>query len=259
VKNKQRRQTARLALALLLPSIAAYGAHYAIFRNAHDIVYYLLMDVAFLFVQVLLVTVVIERLLSTRERQTMRKKTNVILGVFFSQVGTPLIKLLGGFDRMAEALGRQLQVRPNAGPTDFAAMRAAVAAHESRLDVDRGNIAALRSGLAAERDFLMRLLENPSLVEHDSFTELLWAVFHLAEELAHRQDFVVLPDSDRKHLEGDLHRAYHLLVREWLEYMAYLQTDYPYLFSLALRTNPFDPAADVQLHVPALAPSASPN
>ena len=255
----QRRQTALLALALLLPSAALYGTHYAIFRNAHDIFYYLLMDLAFLFVQVLLVTVVIERLLSARERQTMRKKTNVILGVFFSQVGTPLLKALGGFDRMAESLGRQLQVRASACAADFATMRSAVAAHESSLDVDRGNVAGLSAGLLGERDFLMRLLENPSLMEHDAFTELLWSVFHLAEELSHRQNFALLPDSDRKHLEGDLRRAYHLLLREWLDYMAYLQADYPYLFSLAVRTNPFDPAADVQLHAQAIVPSASPN
>jgi hypothetical protein len=57
----------------------------------------------------------------------------------------------------------------------------------------------------------------------------------------------------------DIRRAYHLLLREWLGYMAHLHADYPYLFSLAVRTNPFNPAADVQLHIPAAAPSANPN
>jgi hypothetical protein len=259
MRSKQRRQTALLAFVLLLSSILVYGAHYAIFRNAHDILYYLLMDVAFLFVQVLLVTVVIERLLSVRERQTLRKKTNVMLGVFFSQVGTPLIRLLGSFDSMAEGLACQLQVRLNASEMEFAAMRSAIAMHDSRLDVERGDLGALHVQLVAERDFLLRLLENPSLLEHDSFTELLWSVFHLAEELAHRQDLSHVPDSDRKHLEGDIHRAYHLLLHEWIDYMAHLQTDYPYLFSLAVRTNPFNPAADVHLHVQVAAPLANPN
>jgi len=31
-----------------------------------------------------------------------------------------------------------------------------------------------------------------------------------------------------------------LLVQEWLDYMEYLKVNYPYLFSLAMRTNPFD-------------------
>jgi hypothetical protein len=44
-------------------------------------------------------------------------------------------------------------------------------------------------------------------------------------------------------LPGDVQRGYVLLIKEWLAYMAHLQTRYPYLFSLALRTNPFDPFA----------------
>jgi hypothetical protein len=33
--------------------------------------------------------------------------------------------------------------------------------------------------------------------------------------------------------------AYSLLTRQWLEYMLYLKKRYPFLFSLAVRTNPF--------------------
>ena len=33
------------------------------------------------------------------------------------------------------------------------------------------------------------------------------------------------------------------LIAEWLAYMRHLKKNYPYLFSLALRTNPFDPQA----------------
>jgi hypothetical protein len=32
---------------------------------------------------------------------------------------------------------------------------------------------------------------------------------------------------------------------EWLDHVQHLQTAYPYLFSLALRTNPLDPNASV--------------
>ena len=48
-----------------------------------------------------------------------------------------------------------------------------------------------------------------------------------------------------KHLSGDIQRAYQILVREWLDYLEHLKQDYPYLFSLALRTNPFDANASV--------------
>jgi len=80
-------------------------------------------------------------------------------------------------------------------------------------------------------------------LEHESFTELLRAVFHLREELLSRRDLIQLPDSDYAHLALDIRRAYTFLVHQWLDYMKYLKKNYPYLFSLSMRTNPFDPGA----------------
>jgi hypothetical protein len=59
----------------------------------------------------------------------------------------------------------------------------------------------------------------------------------------HREDLAHLPSSDVAHLAGDVRRVYALLVRHWLDYMKYLKENYPYLFSLAMRTNPFDDTA----------------
>jgi len=83
------------------------------------------------------------------------------------------------------------------------------------------------------------------LLEHESFTGLLRAVFHLTEELEKRKDFKKLPGSDIEHLAGDIKRAYVLIVNGWLDYMKYLKNNYPYLFSLAMRTNPFDETASL--------------
>jgi len=86
-------------------------------------------------------------------------------------------------------------------------------------------------------------LENPILLEHGSFTNLLWAVFHLADELALRQNVMELSKPDHEHINGDARRAYLLLLKEWVHYMKHLKANYPYLYSLAIRTNPFDTAA----------------
>ena len=74
---------------------------------------------------------------------------------------------------------------------------------------------------------------------------MLHAVFHLAEELVAREQLTDLPQTDYDHLSGDLTRVYSQLVIEWLTYMQYLKLKYPYLFSLAMRTNPFDENASV--------------
>ena len=74
---------------------------------------------------------------------------------------------------------------------------------------------------------------------------MLWAVFHLTDELAHRKDLMRLPDTDYQHL--DIKRAYRQLILQWMDYMKHLKQDYPYLFSLAMRTNPFDADASVEV------------
>ena len=97
----------------------------------------------------------------------------------------------------------------------------------------------LSSYLKEKSDLLLRQLENSDLIEHEAFTELLWATVHLRDELVYRYDFDVLPESDLQHLSGDVKRVYGLLTRQWLDYLLHLKVQYPYLFSLALRTNPY--------------------
>lgn len=91
-----------------------------------------------------------------------------------------------------------------------------------------------------QRNLLLRLIENPVLLEHETFTELLMAVFHFEEELRCRGDLNQLPQTDREHLASDAQRVYVLLGYEWVDYMEHMKENYPYLFNFAIRVNPFD-------------------
>jgi hypothetical protein len=234
-------------LLLILLSVVVYAIHYVIFRDAHHIFLYMVGDVAFVFVEVLLVTLIIHQVLSEREKRSMLKKLNMVIGAFFSEVGTPLLQYFGGFDTNASRISKHLIVDDGWSPEHFTKMRMVLENHEYRIDCRAGDLQGLQDFLARQRSFLLRLLENPNLLEHDYFTELLWAVFHLAEELSHRARVKDLPDTDYEHLSGDIKRVYQLLVREWLSHMEHLKSDYPYLFSLAVRTNPFDPYASAEV------------
>ena len=78
------------------------------------------------------------------------------------------------------------------------------------------------------------------LVEHENFNDLLLSVFHVLDELSNRGELGALPESVMKHLTGDISRAYKKLISQWVIYLRHLKGEYPYLFSLAIRTNPFD-------------------
>ena len=244
---KDRSWQLTLAGGLLALSAALYFVHYLLFRDAHHIFLYLVGDVAFLPVEVLLVTLVIHRLLTAREKRQLLEKMNMVIGAFFSEVGTELLRLGAASDANFAAVRGNLVVSGRWTRRDFAEVGRRLAGFDYQVDASPADLAALRAFLSARRDFLLRLLENPNLLEHESFTALLWAVFHLAEELARRGDLAALPPADRAHLSGDLKRAYVLCIAAWLQYMEHLKAAYPYLFSLALRTNPFDPAAEVEV------------
>lgn len=229
-----------LAFILLLLSVGLYWLHYLIFRNANELLLWLLGSLAFLPISVLFVTIIINELLSLRERRSRLQKLNMAIGAFFSEAGTALLTYFSDCDPNLDNIRNYLLINNNWTESQFHRVSQELRKYSYTVDINRIDLGYLRSFLAAKRDFLLRLLENPSLLEHETFTDLLRAVFHLTEELAARTDLTNLPDTDCAHLASDTERAYVLMVGEWLDYMKYLKGSYPYLFSLAIRLNPFD-------------------
>ena len=229
-----------LGLSLVVLSILLYLFHYAIFRDGHHIFIYMVGDIAFVPIEVLLVTLIIHQLLSEREKRTRLEKLNMVIGAFFSAVGTRFLTYLSDSDPELDRIREHLVVTDDWSEQEFLSVSQRLKNYDYKIDIHRVDLEELRSFLVEKRDLLLRLLENPTLLEHESFTELLRAVFHLSDELESRDDVKDLPDTDYEHLANDTRRAYVLLVREWLDYVKYLKGNYPYLFSLSMRLNPFD-------------------
>ncbi|OGN95403.1 MAG: hypothetical protein A2Z77_03995 [Chloroflexi bacterium RBG_13_51_36] len=228
-----------LAIGFVALSAILYFVHYLVFRDIHHIFIYLLGDLAFLPLEVLLVVIIIERVLARREMQAKLEKLNMVMGAFFSEIGNRLLRdLLTHFDNR-EDISSRLNVAASWTKKDF--RKADRFAYQLRVEVDCRNIdlGGLKALLEEKREFLLTLLENPSLLEHDRFTDLLWAVTHLDEELAVRTSLIDLPEKDLEHLAGDVRRLYDHLASEWLDYVQHLKSKYPFLFSLVLRTHPF--------------------
>lgn len=235
-----------LAAGLLATSAALYGLQLLVFRRSKDTFYYLLQDAAFLPVQVLLVTFVLNALLARREKQHVRRKLSMVIGAFFGEVGDRLLERCVAADPGRDALRAAF-----ADPAEWAAsertVREIIAQHALGCEPSTSDLEDLKSSLAAERGFLLGLLENPNLLEREGFTDLLFAVVHLGEELGRRPRIESLPASDLAHLRGDVARVYRLLIAEWGGYAVHLKVHYPYLFSLVARTHPLraDPSAVV--------------
>jgi voltage-gated potassium channel len=180
-----------------------------------------------------------EILLSRRENQIRTQKLHMVTGLFFAEVGNRLLSYMSALDAKLDQLRNHLMVTQAWTDADFSQANRELQSFRYEAEIRTDILEALRQFLEEKSTLLLRLLENPILLEKGSFTELLRAVFHLREELLHRDDLSQLPKSDYAHLAGDIKRVYPLLLSEWLEYMKYLKENYPYLFSLATRTNPF--------------------
>ena len=181
-----------------------------------------------------------EMLLVKREAKNRTRKTNMVLGVFFSEIGNKLLSMLSDGDKSIDSIRDQLLAKPQWKHEDFTTILKQLKKHQFNISSDQVDLSSMHIFLNNKRTLLVRLLENPMLIEQEDFGEALLAVFHLTDELGCRPSLENLPNTDMKHLEGDMSRAYRRLVEQWLVYLQHLKSQYPYLFSLAIRNNPFD-------------------
>jgi len=236
---KQYKAVIILGLIFIPLSALIYFIHYLIFHDTHHIFIYLLGDLALIPLEVFLVVVVIERLLTIQEKRQMMQKLNMVIGAFFSEVGTYLLDhLLPSFEKRDEIAGH-VNIRQIWGPKEYNKAIAYSLKLEGSVDPQKIDLNELKTFLVSKRSFLLSLMENSNLLENERFTDVLWAAFHLDEELECRKSCDGLPDTDIQHIAGDIKRLYGYLLLEWLDHAQHLKARYPYLYSLVLRTHPF--------------------
>jgi hypothetical protein len=238
---KDRKWFTILAIALVAASAATYAVQIFIFKKAEETFYLLFQDLAFLPISVLIVAMIIEKLLKHIERQSMVKKLNMVVGIFFMEVGNELLHVFAQFDMSRHDLMKLLRIEDKWSDTHFADAKTRLLALEFKVDARNGYMGDLQSFYSQKKQSIIGMMENPNLLEHESFTDMLLAIAHLGEELSVRKDLTNISQKDIEHLSGDIKRAYTALVGEWLSYMRHLKNEYPYLYSLSVRTNPFNP------------------
>lgn len=235
----------KLTVVLILIAAFFYALNYIIYQDTPFMFRLLTLQLGYLPISVILITFILNQMIANREKQAKLAKLNMIIGAFFSEVGTSLMKYFADFDPCRDKIAKEVMITSNWTERHFSNATTYVHNYECQIDVQESSLEELKQFLISKRAFLLRMLENPNLLEHETFTDLLQAMFHLTEELEYREDLSQLPDTDYEHIAGDMKRAYRLLITEWLAYFNHLKSDYPYLFSLAIRTNPLDPNASV--------------
>ena len=93
---------------------------------------------------------------------------------FFIEVGTQLLKLCFHHDAGLEELHRHFIVTGQWKEKDFALAKKTAKEFPFRIESRKASLSDLKDFLIQKRDFLLGLLENANLLEHESFSDLLW-------------------------------------------------------------------------------------
>lgn len=142
--------TLSVSLLLVGASALTYAIHYLIFRDLHHIFIYMLGDIAFLFLDVLLVILFIERLLTRREKKSLMNILNMVIGTFFSEVGLELLKNFSFFVRNAQGLEKELEIKSEWRKKDFKKVIAEAINFSYEIKIDKSHLSQLRDFLLSK-------------------------------------------------------------------------------------------------------------
>ncbi len=227
-----------IGISLLMVSAALYSAHYTFFHDSHFIFAYLLEHLSFMPVSAFIMTAVVGQILKTRDKKKKKDKMSVLISAFYSRSGNDLLKMISKMNNNSKDVADVFL------PENMKQLKAEVIINKIKsagiaLDINESNLNLLKERLNQDIDFYFNVIQDENLLEHEAFTDIIWAAIHLQQELTKRDSLKELYDKDKEHLIGDIERLYNNLISVWPTYLLHLKKDYPFLYSLVIRDNPF--------------------
>ena len=107
-----------------------------------------------------MVTLIIHKLLDRKERELRLNKMNMVIGVFFSEIGRDMLKEFQEFDPDREGLSKVYSLSSEWKPEDFDSLSKKISAHALDIDYKLGDLGELRNILLEKRQFLLVLLKS---------------------------------------------------------------------------------------------------
>jgi hypothetical protein len=107
------------AIFLVSLSVLFYFVQVTVFHSERDTSFYFLQDMAFLPLQVVIVTIVIGRLQNEREKRDRLKKMNMAISAFFSEAGTNFLTQLLSMTQNPEIICVNMSIQLAWGNAEF--------------------------------------------------------------------------------------------------------------------------------------------
>ena len=193
----------QLILLLLCASALLYAIHYLIFRDLHHLAIFGLHELAFVPLEVILVTLGLDQLVEKTHREEARSKVSIIETLYFNESGGTMLRYLTSFDPDAARLRELLQVTEDWHSSDFRQAIRQLKSYPFLLDLDRIDFFGLHYHLSQRHEYYRSMLENPALTQSEAFTEMIMKIYLLWEELDGRTNLgLQVVAQVKKHFRG---------------------------------------------------------
>lgn len=229
------RDNIKLIALFFLCSIVFLVAQLLIFKRTSDTFFYIFQDMIFLPINAIIVSFILGNMIRENEKKERKSKIGILINEFYAESGEDIIIYLNKFVVDLNEVANCIDIKTDWSFADFTKVSNKVSSLNVKFSITEEELDSLYIKLLSKKLNILRLFENQSILEHDQFTEMLWAVYHLLEELRNRNNMQDLSEKDIEHIKVDMKKAYIVLVKEWVIYMQNLKSSYPYLFSLSVR------------------------
>lgn len=219
-----------ISFILIALSSIMFFIHYLIFGQALNTAYYSLMNLCFIPINSLVVTIMLEKLIDYRAKKDRIEKINMLVGIFFTEVGGKLMHLIIDADKDAKNYITNFE--------DLNKIKKSLYEYDYKVDMNYIDLCTIKNILVEHNNLFVTLISNESILQHQIFTDLLMSVIHLRDE-------IIFMEKDKEsgfntnHLENDVIRVYKNISIQWIFYLEYLSKSYPFLYNNAIRVNPF--------------------
>lgn len=219
-----------ISFILIALSSIMFFIHYLIFGQALNTAYYSLMNLCFIPINSLVVTIMLEKLIDYRAKKDRIEKINMLVGIFFTEVGGKLMHLIIDSDKDAKNYITNFE--------NLNKIKKCLYEYNYKVDMNYIDLCAIKNILVEHNNLFVTLISNESILQHQIFTDLLMSVIHLRDE-------IIFMEKDKEsgfntnHLENDVIRVYKNISIQWIFYLEYLSKSYPFLYNNAIRVNPF--------------------
>ena len=117
--SKQKKEFLMIGIGLIGLSLVLHYVHYLIFQDLHHTLIFLFADIAFIPMEVFFTTLVIDKLLEKREKEHLRDKLSMLIGVFFSELGTDILNTFVYADDNTEIIAKEALVTKEWNKNEF--------------------------------------------------------------------------------------------------------------------------------------------